>query len=93
MNDEAVNFAGSSPWTWRDRLRARLFPVRPVSLPDGPAGADVIEIRTAVRLSWPDLLRVCLTRKLIVQTRTVTQHVVGETYTVSGAYPVTRWPA
>lgn len=77
-----------TPWTWRDRLRHRLLPTRYCSLPDAPATyQDCVVIRTVASLSLIDRLRVLVTGKLTIQTKTVTEHVVGACATSSVAYP------
>lgn len=76
-------------WTWKDRLRYKLFPSRHADLPEAPANfADVLEVRVDVGLDAMDRLRVLLTGKLHVQTRVVCENRVGDTRSNSMAYPV-----
>ena len=76
------------PWTWRDRLRFRLFPGRHCELPPAPATyRDCVVVKTVVSLSLLDRLRVLVAGNLTVETKTVTEHVVGDTATSSVAYP------
>jgi len=82
------NYCTTQPWTWRDRLRHKLFPSNYCPLPPAPASyADVVVVRTVVSLSLIDRVRVLLSGKLTVETRTVTENVVGGTVTGSVAYP------
>lgn len=81
----------STPWTWRDRLRCRMFPRKDHLLewPDlhGHPTADFLSIRTTVHLSFADRLRVLISGKMIVSTKTTTQFVIGENKTNSVAFP------
>jgi hypothetical protein len=81
-------YAVSAPLlTWRQRLRLWLLPVRYCPLPAAPASyQDCVVVTTYVALSVADRLRVLLTGQLTVQTRTVTEHVVGESVTASVVY-------
>lgn len=78
-----------SPWTrWLDRL----FPFHPCDCPDArdvSGAGDVIVCRTAVRVSWPDVLRLVLTRRMVIETKTATDHLVGRTSTC-GSVSVVR---
>lgn len=77
-----------TPWTWRERLRFRLFPNRHCDLPEAPATyQDCLVVTTVVRLSAIDRVRVLASGKLTVQTRTVTENIVGNAITSSVAYP------
>lgn len=77
-----------TPWTWREKLQFKLFPSRHCSLPDAPAShLDCIVVRTVVTLSLLDRLRVLWSGRLTVETKTVTEHIVGATTTASVAYP------
>lgn len=75
--------------TWRDHLRRRLFPYRHCELPDAPAQyVDCMTIRTVVVLRFIDRLRILLSGKLEVTTRTVTENKIGEHITASECYPM-----
>ena len=86
---EDQNFYADSPWTWREKWRDRLFPSRPCQcpMPEKYHAEDVVVIRTCVSLSLLDRFRVLLTGAVIVETRTATEHIVGQTETTSVAYP------
>lgn len=78
--------------TRRQRIRAWLFPWHPCpspldSVPEGfPIGrGSVLYNSTCVHVSWLDLLRVMVTRKMIVETRTATENEVGQTHSTSVA--------
>jgi hypothetical protein len=78
----AIGFVTENKWTWREKLRARLFPFTPCTLPDSPASwKDCVVSITRCELSFVDRLRVLFTGKLEVETRTVTEHIVGGTKT------------
>lgn len=77
------------PWTWRERLRFKLFPSQHCALPQAPAEwKDCVVCTTIVGLSLLDRVRVLISGRLRVQTRTVTEHRVGGTMTESVAYPI-----
>lgn len=87
MNNEQAYFV-DTPWTWRERLRWKLFPSQHCPLPDAPAShLDCVVIKTVVVLGWLDRLRVLFSGHLTVITKTVTENVVGATTTASVAYP------
>lgn len=91
MNEQA--YYANSPWGWRERLRFKLFPSLPCPLPEAPAYYEgVLEIRTIAVLDWKDRLRVLLTGKLMVETRTVTEHTSGGVISSSVVYPLLRLP-
>lgn len=82
------NYCSTTPWTWRDRLRFKLFPSEPCPLPAAPAQfEDCLVVTTMVYLSWRDRLRVLVVGWMRVETRTVTEHRVGASVTASVAYP------
>lgn len=88
LTDGPVNCFVDAPWTWRDRLRFRLFPSRVCSLPEAPASyKDCVVTTTHVQFDWLDRIRVVLTGHVVVQTRTVAENIVGGTRTSSVAYP------
>ncbi len=86
----------NEPWTWRDRLRFKFFPSRVCELPTPPSRLpphlfeDCLVARTVVGLGWQDRLRVLVSGHLLVETRTLTEHIVGATVTSSVAYPILR---
>lgn len=87
MTDNQAFFV-DTPWTWRQRLRCKLFPSRLCPLPDAPANfADCLVTRTVVVLGFLDRCRVLLSGRLTVETRIVTEHPVGSNRTAAVAYP------
>lgn len=83
------NYFVDTSWTWRERLRFKLFPSRHCELPEAPAAyADCIVNRVHARLDVMDRLRVLFSGHLIVETKIVTQNVVGDTISSSVVYPV-----
>ncbi len=76
-----------STWTWRDKLRAKLFPVKHCFAPEAPGFyKDCITIHTTTVLSWTDRLRVLLTGVICTHTRTVTENEVGDSMTNAVLY-------
>jgi hypothetical protein len=90
-NEQGGNFYAETPWGWRDRLRFRLFPSQLCPLPEAPATyKDCIVIRTVVVLRFPARLQLLISGRLIVETRTVTENVVGNAVSASVAYPTLK---
>jgi hypothetical protein len=82
------NYYIDTPWTWRERIRFRAFPTRHCELPSAPTTfQDCVVVTTVASLSFVDRLRVLVSGKVTVQTKTVTEHIVGGTATSSVAYP------
>ncbi len=75
------------PWTWRDRLRARLFPIQhcfaPIVLAEWK---DCVTVRSVTKLDFLDRLRVLVTGIVVTESRTVTEHEVGNTVTAAICY-------
>jgi len=100
MTDNA--YESVSPWTWRDRLREKLYPSRwhTVEVPERltprrsnmPLPEGAVVCTTCVHLDWPDRLRVLVSGLLVVQTKTATEREPGAADTNSGAWPVWREP-
>ena len=64
--------------TWRCRLRAKLFPFTICELPEAPPSfQDVLISISRSQLSFMDRLRVLFTGKVEVETRTVTENMIG----------------
>jgi hypothetical protein len=98
MNPSTILTANATEyksWTWRDKLRCKLFPPR-YDEPQWPVPFDAVEgdglvIRTYVHLSFLDRLRVLFSGKLHVCSKTSTEHVIGNHKTTSSAFPVWRF--
>lgn len=90
-NEQA--FYSTLPWTWRDRLRWKLFPGKhpEVPMPKDYTAADCLITDTRVGFGWADRIRVLLTGKVMVRTQTATEHAVGRCESTSVAFPVSRW--
>lgn len=90
---EERDICSMSTWTWRDRLRWRLFPSRYATVPEPKhfTPGDCMVNRTAVYLDWRDRFRVLWSGRLIVQTNTSTENAVGATETTSAAWVVLSW--
>ena len=85
---DGQGFYVDTPWTWRERLRFKLFPGRYCDLPEAPAThQDCLTIRTVVVLGWLDRLRLLFSGRLTVETKTVTENMVGQHKTSSVAFP------
>lgn len=66
------------------KVYRKLFPFEPCPLPDAPASfQDVVITRTKIFVSFADRLRILFTGKAEVETRTVTENIVGGTRTAS----------
>lgn len=79
-------------WTWRDKLRCKLFPATPCYVPDAPDDPpefrDALICRVTVELSFIDRLRVLVSGRLSVETKTITENRIGRHQTASSAYPL-----
>ena len=75
------------PPRWHERLRARLF-LEPAIANPQMEHRDLFVCRTECRFSWTDRLRILLTGKVMVETRTATENVIGAHATKSIAYPL-----
>lgn len=84
----------SRPWTWKDKLRCKLWPPQHCDLPEAPpTHKDVLVCRVTSELSWLDRLRVLVTGRIRVESRTVTEHEIGDhkTKSVFTALPPRWW--
>lgn len=89
MNEQG--YYVDTPWTWRERLKWKLFPSRHCELPSAPATyQDCVVVRTVAMLSFADRVRVLLSGRLTIETKTVTENIVGAAVTSSVAYPSLR---
>ncbi len=82
------------PWTWKDKLRCKLFPPQHCGLPEAPpTHKDVLVCRVTSELSWRDRLRVLATGRIRVESRTVTENLIGRhiTRSVFSALPPKWW--
>lgn len=73
--------------TLGDRIRSKLFPERAIANPE-MEHRDVFVCRTECRFSWIDRVRILLTGKVMVETRTATENEIGAHKTKSVAYPL-----
>lgn len=89
MEENTQAFAHNISWTWKDRLRFKLFPYPHCELPEAPAiFKDILEVRVDVGFSAVDRLRVLLTGKVRVRARVVCENKVGRSISSSVAFPV-----
>lgn len=71
-------------WGWKEKLSAKMFPYEPCPLPEAPASfKDTLVIITRAETSILTRLKILLTGKFEVETRTVTENIVGETRVAS----------
>lgn len=79
MNGENadMNFAIAYRPTWLDRLRWKLFPMEICEIPDVPA-KDCVIVRSTFTLSLSGRLRMLVSGRVEVETKTATENVVGE---------------
>lgn len=71
-----MNYAIAYQPTWLDRLRWKLFPVEQCEIPDIPA-RDCVIVRSKYRLSLLGRLRVLISGRIEVETKTATENLVG----------------
>ena len=84
MSENIINTAGIVRTTWRDRLRWRLFPGGIPELPEAPAAyRDVLHCDTECYFGWRDRLRILVSGRVMVMTRTVTENMIGGCVTAS----------
>lgn len=77
MNGDDYTIA--APWTWRDRLRAALFPRRHCPLPSAPAEfQDCISCHVTAEVSLLDRFRVMASGRVHVEVKIVTEHTPGK---------------
>ena len=85
---EHAYYKTPDPIPFKRRLYNRLFPWRPCDLPEAPyAYQDVVITKTRVSVSFVDRLRILITGKFEVESRTVTENIVGNTRTNSIVRP------
>jgi hypothetical protein len=84
---EGHAYYSNSPWTWREKLTFKLFPVNPCMWPEAPANfKGALACNTNVHLNFLDRIRVLFTGRLVVETRTVTENEIGDNVTSSSVY-------
>jgi hypothetical protein len=69
---------------WQERLGWRLFPSNHIDSPEMQNARDVFVCKTVANLSFIDRLRVLISGKILVTTKTTTENVIGENITASG---------
>lgn len=85
---EANCFTKSEPDTLWRKVHRKLIPWNPCELPEAPpTWLDVVITTTHCQLSITDRLRVLFTGKIEVETRTVTENMVGGCKTASICRP------
>lgn len=94
--EPSQNFAEVYRPNFMQRVRNRFFPRRYCAPPTWPEGAKVVDgitTVTSVRLSWRDLLRAILTRRLVFEVKTERAEVGDQEASSSAAVvSVVPWP-
>lgn len=63
--------------TLRERIANALFPPSHIDAPEIANQHDVIHTHTEARLSWDDRLRILISGRCRVTTKTATEHQIG----------------
>jgi len=86
--DDCVNTAGMYRRdTWRDKLRRRLWPAHHCDPPAAPAAfKDVLVTRIRVELNWWGRLSLFVSGRLIVESKAVTENVIGAHFASSASW-------
>lgn len=64
--------------THRERIGWRFFPSRHCDIPDKPGMRDCVVTRTTTDLSFLDRVRVLISGRIEVQSKTATENVIGD---------------
>lgn len=84
-------YTANRRWTWRDKLRAKLFPIQHAFAPEAPSHfKDCVTVRSITKMSWVDRLRVLITGIVVTHTRTITENEVGDSITAAVCYVGTK---
>ena len=82
-------YANPSTYPWWVRIIWRLYPSQHCELPAAPAThQDVLFTNVLVVLPFVDRLRVLISGKLAVRTKTVTENTVGNCVSSTVSYPL-----
>jgi hypothetical protein len=88
-DDRTVGYAQEYVPQFWEKVGWRLFPQRHTEAPDATAAGiqakDCLTIRTEVHLSWLDRIRVIVSGRLRVESKTITENRLGGLSTNSGA--------
>lgn len=83
MNDDCQSQRLPEP-SVKQRLLNKLFPYTPCFVPEAPSDfKDCVITKTRSSLGALDRIRVLVTGKIEVECKTVTQHIVGQTFSES----------
>lgn len=77
--------------TWKDKLRAWLFPSQYLDLPEVKEPTkfqDVVVTKVTVEFSFLARLKILFSGRCLVETKTLTENLVGQCVTSSVAYPL-----
>jgi hypothetical protein len=87
MNPQPEDYCAQYLPQWQEKIGHRLFPATNCDLPETPFVArDCLVVRVKVHVSWPDRIRLLLTGRAIVESKTVTENHIGHNATSSCAY-------
>lgn len=80
-------------WTWRDRLRMKLYPPDYAITPDAPpAHKDVLISHCFGEISMLDRIRILISGRVKVESRTVTENIIGACVSNTKIYALPpRW--
>jgi hypothetical protein len=73
---------------WQERIGRKLFPRVHLDTPSFPEGKDELFCKIVCEFSFLDRLRILLTGRASVETRTVTENMIGAHATSSTAFPL-----
>lgn len=83
LNCESLN----REWTWKDKLRSKLFPRQHCDLPDAPPTyKDVLVCKVVCQLPILERLKLLLSGRFFVEIRTVTENELGRHVTATVGY-------
>jgi len=89
---EVNTFAVERPWGRKERLRFWLFPKNYKALPEAPfTHKDVMTTRTICVFGFVDRLRILVSGRTFVETRTVCENEVGDCKTNGSVFVLSPW--
>lgn len=67
------------PLPLRAKIGHKLFPQKYVDLPKAPATwPDVLHSDTTIVIDWKDRIRILLTGRAVLRSKTITQNIIGD---------------
>lgn len=78
---------------WQEKLGWKLFPPTHAEMPEAPIGGegwpearDCLVVRVTINVSWPDRIRLLISGRAIVESKSITEGIIGCNKTNSAAY-------